>query len=58
MRAQHLFGPQLLPRPQPAPWSGCEFWRAAMPLQSVSAQHHRNLVERQPIERLAVAEQG
>src|ERR1700688_3314017 len=29
-----------------------------MRLQRMSAEHHRNLVERQPIERLAVADRG
>src|SRR5258708_22465691 len=58
MRAQHLLGSQLLPRYQPAPWSGCEFWRAAMRLQRMSAEHHGNLVERKPIERLSMLDRG
>src|SRR5712692_5973773 len=58
MRAQHLLGPELLPRFQPAPEPGCELWRAAMRLQSVGAEHHPNLVERKPIERLSMLDRG
>ena len=58
MRAQHLLGSELLPRFQPAPGPGCELWRAAMRLQSVGAEHHPNLVERKPIERLSVLDRG
>jgi len=54
MRSQHLLGSELLPRFQPAPRSECELWRAAVRLQGVSTEHHRNLIERQPVQRLAV----
>ena len=58
MRAQHLLGSQLLPRFQSPPRAGREPWRAAMRLQRMSAEHHRNLVERKPIERLSMLDRG
>src|SRR5689334_21103869 len=58
MRTQHLLGSQLLPRFQPASGSEFELWRTAMRLQRMSAQHHRNLVERKPVERLPMLNRG
>src|SRR5260370_39405290 len=58
MRAQHLLGSELLPCFQAALRPACELRRAAMGLQSVSAEHHPNLVERKPIERLSMLDRG
>jgi hypothetical protein len=58
MRAQHLLGSELLPRFQSPPGSDCELWRAAMRLQRMGAEHHRNLVERKPIERLSMLDRS
>src|SRR5260370_10084427 len=58
MRAQHLLGSELLPSTQPALRFGCELRRAAVRLQSVSTEHHPNLVERKSIERLSVLDRG
>src|SRR5260370_35228314 len=58
MRAQHLLGSELLPCFQAALRPDCELRRAAMVLQSVSAEHHPNLVERKPIERLSMLDRG
>src|ERR1700720_1429837 len=58
MRAQHLLGSELLPGFQSTPGPGCELWRAAMRLQRMRAEHHPNLVERKPIERLPGLDRG
>src|SRR5216684_175680 len=58
MRAQHLLSSELLPRFQPALASDCELWCPAMRLQRMRAEHHPNLVERKPVERLPVLDRG
>ena len=41
---QHLLGTQLLPRLETLLWNARELGRTAMLLQSVSAEHHRDMV--------------
>ena len=51
MRAQHLLGPEPLPRFQSSLRFGGELRRAAMRLQSVTAKDHPDVVKRKPVER-------
>src|SRR5258708_19320090 len=54
MRSQHLLGAELLPRLQPRPRRDGKFRSDTMSLQRMSTEHHRNLIERQPVEWFAV----
>src|SRR5690349_1626623 len=56
MRAEHLLGSEPLPWFQAASGRGCELWCAAMRLQGVGAEHRCNMIERQSVKRLPVAD--
>jgi hypothetical protein len=56
MRPQHLLGPELLPRLKPRLRRDGKSRSTTMGLQCMSAEHHRNLIERQPVERFTMGD--